>query len=129
MELPLLDRRQGAAQEAQRLESAARDETRETILRLRGQLEQGLAASRATASLLERYDTDVLPRAEEAMRLARLGYEEGKFGYLDLMDAQRALALSRAERAQALISLDRALTDLEVLLGRTLTTSSETPED
>jgi cobalt-zinc-cadmium efflux system outer membrane protein len=128
-ELPLLDRSQGAAHEARRLESAARDEARETALRLMGELEQGLEAGRAAASLLDRYDTELLPRAEEAMRLARLGYEEGKFGYLDLMDAQRALALSRGERAEALISLDRALTDLEVLLGRTLTPSSEELED
>jgi cobalt-zinc-cadmium efflux system outer membrane protein len=124
MELPILDRRKGADEEARRLEAAARNDARETVLHLLEKLEQGVASSRAAAALLERYDRELFPRSQEALELARLGYEEGKFGYLDLMDAQRSLVVSRAERSRVLISLDRALTDVEILLGRTLTPPS-----
>lgn len=129
VELPILDRGREGAREAQRLASAAQDRTQETALDLLDELERTLESGRAAASLLERCDAELLPRAREAMRLVRLGYEEGKFGYLDLVDAQRALALSRAERARALIDLDGALTGLEILTGRTLTVPVDRLED
>ena len=129
VELPLFDRRQGAVREARRLESAAREDAREEALRLLDELERAVVAGRAAASLLDRYDAEILPRAGEALRLARLGYSEGKFGYLDLTGAEESLVRSRAERARALIDLDRALTDLEILAGRTLSPSSESRED
>jgi cobalt-zinc-cadmium efflux system outer membrane protein len=129
IELPLLDRKGGGVEEAQKLAAAARDETRETALYLAGELEQAVQACRSARSFLDRYDADVLPRAHRALDLVRLGYDEGKFGYLDLMDAQRALALSQAERGQALIDLDRSITDLEILLGRTLDYAPDSPED
>jgi cobalt-zinc-cadmium efflux system outer membrane protein len=129
VELPLLDRQQEAAREARRLRSAALDDASETALDRMGELERGWEASRAASALLETYDAEVLPRAEESLRLVRLGYAEGKFGYLDLVNAQRALADSQAERARAWIDLDRALTELEILLGRTLIPSSDTKEN
>lgn len=129
VELPLFDRKEGAVREAQRLRSAAREEAREATLILTSELERALEASRAAASLLKHYDGEVLPRAARALRLARLGYTEGKFGYLDLTDAEDALVRSQGERTDALIDLDRALTDLDILIGRTLPSPSDTPEE
>jgi len=129
VELPLLDRGQEAQREAKRLRSAALEDASETALDRRSELERSWETSRAAAALLERYDTEVLPRAEESLRLARLGYTEGKFGYLDLVNAQQELADSRGERVRALIELDRALTELEILVGRTLSPSSDAQED
>ena len=34
------------------------------------------------------YTVNILPRAQESLDLARRGYEGGKFGYLELLDAQ-----------------------------------------
>lgn len=56
-----------------------------------------------------------LTQAEEAVRLARIGYGAGKFGLLELLDAQAALTTAktalieaRLDRARALAALIRA---------------------
>lgn len=56
-----------------------------------------------------------LAQAEEAVRLARIGYGAGKFGLLELLDAQAALTTAktalieaRLDRARALAALIRA---------------------
>ncbi len=58
----------------------------------------------------------VLPGAQEAYSAATRGFEAGKFGFLDVLDAQRTLFLSRiryitalAESYQAAIAVDRIL--------------------
>ncbi|MEE4453395.1 TolC family protein [Novosphingobium resinovorum] len=43
-----------------------------------------------------------LAAAQEAARIARIGYREGKFGQLDLLDAERALAETRLAAVDAL---------------------------
>ncbi|CAN5440223.1 TolC family protein [soil metagenome] len=42
--------------------------------------------------------------AQEAARIARIGYREGKFGQLDLLDAERMLSQTRATAIDALAS-------------------------
>ena len=56
-----------------------------------------------------------LAQAEEALRLARIGYSAGKFGLIDVLDAQaalntarEALITARLDRARALAALIRA---------------------
>jgi outer membrane protein TolC len=50
--------------------------------------------------------------------LARKGFEGGKFGYLDLLEAQRALLTVQSDYLETRISYDEAVGDLESLLGR-----------
>ncbi|WP_373009319.1 TolC family protein [Hyphomonas sp.] len=72
----------------------------------RGVLRQQLLRSavgyqRSAASALdgiEEIDTILLPSATEAVDLARDGYTRGAFSYLDIIDAQRAVAILREER-------------------------------
>lgn len=49
----------------------------------------------------------VLPGAEEAFRFAREGYEAGKFGYLDVLDAQRTLFDARKQFNQSILDYHR----------------------
>ena len=55
------------------------------------------AADRASAA-----SGPALAAAEEAARIARIGYREGKFGQLDLLEAERTLAETRAAAIDAL---------------------------
>lgn len=55
------------------------------------------AAARASAA-----NGPALAAAEEAARIARIGYREGKFGQLDLLEAERTLAETRAAAIDAL---------------------------
>ena len=59
-----------------------------------------------------------LAAAEEAARIARIGYREGKFGQLDLLDAERTLAETRASAIEALLAYHTAQAQLERLTAR-----------
>ena len=56
-----------------------------------------------------------LEAAQEAARIARIGYREGKFGQLDLLDAERTLAQTRLAAIDALASYQNARAQLERL--------------
>lgn len=55
-----------------------------------------------------------LAAAQEAARIARIGYREGKFGQLDLLDAERTLADTRLAAIDALANYQNA----QARLGR-----------
>jgi cobalt-zinc-cadmium efflux system outer membrane protein len=56
-----------------------------------------------------------LAAAREAARIARIGYREGKFGQLDLLDAERTLAETRIAAIEALANYQNARARLERL--------------
>ncbi|MCH4554420.1 hypothetical protein MKW35_17500, partial [Aestuariibaculum sp. L182] len=49
-----------------------------------------------------------LAAAQEAARIARIGYREGKFGQLELLDAERTLAETRVAAIDALANYQNA---------------------
>ncbi|OAN66724.1 TolC family protein [Sphingomonas sp. TDK1] len=59
-----------------------------------------------------------LEAAQEAARIARIGYREGKFGQLDLLDAERSLAETRLAAIDALATYQIARAQLERLTAR-----------
>ena len=73
-----------------------------------------LRSARATAETLQR---DALPGAETAYKAATKGFELGKFGFLDVLDAQRTLLQARTQYFSALAQVHRAAGDLDRLLG------------
>lgn len=81
-----------------------------------------IAGAQAQLVTIER---SLLPSAVEGLRIARLGYAAGKFGYLELLDAQRAFVLARRQRIDAARDYHLAQAELDRALGRTLT--PETP--
>jgi outer membrane protein TolC len=61
--------------------------------------------------------TDLGPAAAEALRIARLLFEEGETSLLDLLDAQRTAREARREEIRARFELAVALSELQRLLG------------
>lgn len=59
-----------------------------------------------------------LAAAQEAARIARIGYREGKFGQLDLLDAERTLSETRTAAINALAAYRDAQARLERLVAR-----------
>ena len=59
----------------------------------------------------------VLAAAAEAARIARIGYREGKFGQLDLLDAERTLSETRTAAIDALATYHDAKARLERLVA------------
>ncbi|WP_157216298.1 TolC family protein [Flavisphingomonas formosensis] len=79
----------------------------------RAQAEAANAATLAASS-----NGPALAAAEEAARIARIGYREGKFGQLDLLDAERMLADTRLSAIDALLAYHIAEAQLERLTAR-----------
>jgi cobalt-zinc-cadmium efflux system outer membrane protein len=84
--------------------------------------EQGMVdAQNDVANALAAADAagPALAAAGEAARIARIGYAEGKFSQLDLIEAERALTESRESSIDALAALHDARARLARLKGTT----------
>ncbi|MEW6762396.1 MAG: TolC family protein [Pseudomonadota bacterium] len=115
--LPLFNRNSGAVLESLRRVDKARDELDAERVRLHAALSQAhgdLTAASEEAALIRR---DILPGAEQAYAAANRGYELGKFGLIDVLDAQRTLVQSRHQYLKAAAESYRALADIERLVG------------
>ena len=67
-----------------------------------------------------------LAAAIEAARIARIGYREGKFGQLDLLDAERTLSETRTAAIDALATYHDAKARLERLVAAAPSTEENT---
>jgi cobalt-zinc-cadmium efflux system outer membrane protein len=86
-----------------------------------GQAEVDLANAEASARTAA---GPALDAAQEAARIARIGYREGKFGQLDLLEAERSLSETRLAAIDALAAYHDAQARLE-----RLTTPAPAPKD
>jgi cobalt-zinc-cadmium efflux system outer membrane protein len=115
--LPLFHRNQGAIAEAELMVGRLSDEQRAW----EKSLESALAARHRSASAaLEKIDglkAHVLPELEATLALTREGYELGKFDFLRVLDAQRAVFEVRSEILDAQVDYHLSRADLEQLTG------------
>ncbi|MBL7223238.1 MAG: TolC family protein [Candidatus Brocadiae bacterium] len=118
--LPLFDRNQGGIREAETELAKAHDERRAAQVELRSELVEAyerLTTAHAEATALKQ---EVLPAAQAAFDAAGEGYRQGKFGYLDVLDAQRTLFEARQKLIDALAAYHEASADVEGLIGQSL---------
>ncbi|WP_059414508.1 heavy metal efflux RND transporter CzcC [Cupriavidus basilensis] len=116
--LPLFDRNQGNLYSAIRQADKAQDEYLANRVRLTRNLlaaSNQLSVSRASAQTLKQ---TVLPGAEQAFNAATIGFEAGKFNYLDVLDAQRTLFQARIRYLGVLGQTYQAATTIDRILGR-----------
>ncbi len=115
--LPLFNRNQGKILESQYQVSRAEREREAAGNRVRAALSgayQALAIGYAEANTLK---SVVLPGARNAFESASEGFRQGKFGYLDVLDAQRTLFEARGRYVEALGAYHKAMADTERLIG------------
>jgi len=115
--LPFLDTNRGAVLESLRRHDKARDELAASELRMQTEVRLALEQLRTARSEAKSLQDEVLPATQSAYDATAAGYELGKFGLLDVLDAQRSLLQARTQYLQALSSAHRAATDVERLLG------------
>lgn len=116
--LPLFDRNQGNLYEAMRRADKAQDEYLATRIRLSTELQQAanqLDAARAAAQTLR---ATVLPGAERAYQVAVRGFEAGKFGFLEVLDAQRTLFQARLRYLDVLARTYQSATSIDRIIGQ-----------
>ena len=114
--LPLIDRGKGKQQEARANVSAAEAE----LHGVRQQLQSAWANARqryeTAAAQVASYRERMLPKTAEALRLVQLGFEQGKFSFMDLLDTQRTTAEARLAYQGKVLELNLAQAELEALL-------------
>jgi cobalt-zinc-cadmium efflux system outer membrane protein len=89
--LPLFNRNQGNIAKARAEYLAAQEEVRRVELELHDRLARAFEQYDVARRRVEAYTKTILPQAEKSLRLVRVGYEEGEYGYLALLTAQRTL--------------------------------------
>ena len=115
--LPLFDRNQGTIQGSHYRLAKAEDERQAAEARVRSAFARSyLSLTTAQAEVLA-LRTEVLPAAQRAFEAATEGYHQGKFSYLEVLDAQRTLFDTRGRYLTSLTTYQTAAADLERLIG------------
>jgi cobalt-zinc-cadmium efflux system outer membrane protein len=115
--LPLFDRNRGGILEANRRLDKAGDERRAAEARLLAELAQAYQRLAAIDKEIEVLGSTLLPGAQSAYEAATKGYRLGKFGFLDVLDAQRTLFQTRSQQLHALADYQRGTAEIERLVG------------
>lgn len=115
--IPLFDRNQGAQFQAMRKRDAAQAQAQAEEQRLRAEVVQAADQLQARSDEISALRKDVLPGAQTAYEAARRGFELGKFGFLDVLDAQRTLLQARGQYFEALSQAHRLSADIDRRLG------------
>ena len=96
----------------------AQDELAATQTRLYADALQARELLSTNRLEVETLRQDLLPGAQAAYDAASKGFELGKFGFLDVLDAQRTLFQARSQYLRAIAETHRAAADIDRLLGQ-----------
>ncbi len=118
--LQVFDRNTGAIAAAQRRVAKAEQEAEAARTQLIGSLVEALGALRVAATLVEALEKEVLPAAQTAFDRVQIGYNEGRFDILNLLEAQRSVFEARLELVTAQAEYEKARVLVESLIGRHL---------
>lgn len=127
--LPLFDRNQGNVQAANHRLAAAQAQEVSGLIQSRAGLTeswQSLAASTTEAQVLRE---QIIPSAQQTYEAASYGYQSGKFGVLEVRDAQRNLVEVRGRYLDVLLTAQLAALELQHLLGQAPLSGSDQLEN
>jgi outer membrane protein, heavy metal efflux system len=119
--LQVFDRNGGAIAAAQRRLVKAEHEAGAARTQLIGSLVEALGALKVAAALVQSLQIEVLPAAQTAFDRVQIGYNEGRFDILNLLEAQRSVFEARLELVTAQADYEKARVQVESLIGRDLT--------
>jgi cobalt-zinc-cadmium efflux system outer membrane protein len=114
--LPLLDGGRGNRQAAQADVVGAEADLLATRQELNREWANAMKRYRTAVNQVGNYRERILPKAEEALTLVQIGFEEGKFDFIDLLDTQRTTAEARQAYQYRLLEMNIAHAELEALL-------------
>lgn len=120
--ITLFNRNRGSIKAAHYRILKAEEERRTTalkVLSLLAESYESLISSYSEATVLR---SEILPAVESTFDAVITGYDQGKFGYLDVLDAQRTLFEARDQYIEMLATYHKAKADVEQLIGERLDT-------
>ncbi len=113
--IPFFNSGKAAVEQATAERRRADAQRRMTALDVEQAIAEAEADAANAATTAHAANGPALAAAQEAARIARIGYREGKFGQLDLLDAERTLAETRLAAIDALAAYQNARAQLERL--------------
>lgn len=116
--LPLFDRNQGNVYAASMRAYKAQDIYRDMTARSTSELLQAASRYDLAVASAQEYRDAVLPGATKAFDAARKGFEAGKMGYLEVLDAQRALSEGNVSYLNVLAEAYQARAQIDRIIGR-----------
>ncbi|HBO45379.1 MAG TPA: hypothetical protein DD670_15900 [Planctomycetaceae bacterium] len=111
--IPIHNRNQGNILKAQAELAAAQNEVRRVRLELQQRLATVFERYATASQQVEKYTNDILPNAQESLNLVSSGYQQGEFGYLMLLTAQRTYFQTNLAHLEALRDLRAAAAMIE----------------
>lgn len=114
--LPIFDRSKGRKLEAQANMGIAQAQAEAAEQRLLRDWRIARQRFRTAADQVASYRDRILPKANDALRLVQTGFQEGKFGFIDLLDTQRTTAEARLAYQQKLLDLNIAQAELQAFI-------------
>lgn len=119
IELPLwLGKRRAAVREAEALREAAQHQMDAQELRVWRDLEHALHGVYSARDRLERFESLILPQAEQTFRSSEAGYRAGRVDFMDFLDSERMLLSMRREYYRVVADLGIQVAALERAMGR-----------
>ncbi len=115
--LPLFNRNQGRIEAARHERDRIREERRSAHTALQAELAVAYAAFDSSHERARTLREKIVPTMERAFEVAHEGYRQGKFSYLDMLDAQRAVLDARASLIDAIETRYTTRADIERLTG------------
>jgi cobalt-zinc-cadmium efflux system outer membrane protein len=115
--LPIFDRNQGSVLEAKQRVAGAEAERRALVVDLAASLRESHDSLSMAHEEIRALDDAILPAATTAFDAIREGYREGRFSYLDLLDAERTLNDARKRRIDATTAYQVSLVEIDRLVG------------
>ena len=120
MPLPIFDRNKGNIAAAGHEFTKADAERTTMEVALATELAETHAALVSAHQRVETLRKKVVPAMDLAFVAAHEGYQQGKFGFLDMLDAQRGLFESKGTLLDALTDYHTALTGLQRITGTSI---------
>lgn len=118
--LPLFSRNEGARERARGESLVADAERRDAELRVRGEVAAAIRGIVAMREALEAGASGIDARAAEVAQIAEGAYREGAISLMELVEAQRARAESRAAALRWTVDLHLATLELNRAVGAPL---------
>lgn len=123
--IPIYDRNQGNIRRAQAELSLAQHEVDRVRLALQQRLAAVFEQYLTARQQIDTYTREILPNAQESLKLVSAGYRQGELSYLELLTAQRTYLQANLAYLEALRQLRAAAATIE---GNMLTDSLQGAE-
>jgi len=116
--LPLFNRNQGRILESRHIASKAKSDAESLVNNLLSELAMSHASYMIARDEVKTLQKQIVPAAEKAFQQAKEGYQAGKIGFLDLLDAQRTLTRGQLSLLESVKDMNVARANLWKIVGR-----------